>query len=108
MPMSINFNIIVVLIFIIFINILNDFSRVHHLCIEDIIEANGEIRFILEKTAAVKLQLIVICPDFLDQIAKNLNKMSCLSKLLYPNRILALLLGVTDNDIVDIHKNGIA
>ncbi|KAK9693547.1 Dof, BCAP, and BANK (DBB) motif [Popillia japonica] len=79
--------------------------KVHHLCIEDIIEANGEIRFILEKTAAVKLQLIVICPDFLDQIAKNLNKMSCLSKLLYPNRILALLLGVTDNDIVDIHKN---
>ncbi|KAI4459417.1 bank1/pik3ap1 family member [Holotrichia oblita] len=79
--------------------------RVHHLCIEDIIEANGEIRFILEKTAAVKLQLIVICPDFLDQIAKNLNKMSCLSKLLYPNRILALLLGVTDNDILDIHKN---
>ncbi|KRT80625.1 hypothetical protein AMK59_5712 [Oryctes borbonicus] len=79
--------------------------KVHHLCIEDIIEANGEIRFILEKTAAVKLQLIVICPVFLDQIAKNLNKVSSLSKLLYPNRILALLLGVTDSDILDIHKN---
>nr|XP_022904988.1 uncharacterized protein LOC111417055 isoform X1 [Onthophagus taurus]XP_022904989.1 uncharacterized protein LOC111417055 isoform X1 [Onthophagus taurus] len=79
--------------------------KIHHLSVEEIIEANGDIRFISEKTAGVKLQLLVICPLFLDKIAKNLSKTSPLSKLLIPNRVLALLLGVTDNDITETHKN---
>ena len=80
--------------------------RVYNLCLEDVIAANGDIRFIWEKTSGVKLQLVVLCPLFLDQIVKHTSKLTSLAKLLHPNRILALLLGVTDDDVLDIHKSG--
>ncbi|XP_017787311.1 PREDICTED: phosphoinositide 3-kinase adapter protein 1 [Nicrophorus vespilloides] len=81
--------------------------KVHHLGIEDIIEANGDVRLIAEKTSGVKLQLIVLCPMLLKKIADNLQSTASLSKILLPDRILALQLGTSDDDITDLHKTAL-
>ena len=49
---------------------------------------------------------MVVCPQFLDFIVEHPGETSTLSKLLLPDRTLALLLGVTDNDLNDAHKKG--
>lgn len=77
-----------------------------HLGIEDVLEANGDIQYIAEKTAGVKLQLIIICPNFLEHISLHPEPASALGKLLLADRTLALLLGVTEEEIKDEHKNG--
>lgn len=77
-----------------------------HLGIEDVVDANGDIRYIAERIAGVKLQLVIICPNFLEQLSLNPEPASALGKILLPDRTLALLLGVTEDDVKDEHKNG--
>lgn len=78
----------------------------HHLGIEEIVEANGDIRLIAEQTAGVKLQLIILCPSFLEHITLYPEPSMALGKLILPDRTLALLLGITDDDILEVHKKG--
>lgn len=77
-----------------------------HLGIEDVVGANGDVRYIAERIAGVKLQLVIICPNFLEQISLHPEQVNALGKLLIPDRTLALLLGVTEDDVKDEHKNG--
>lgn len=77
-----------------------------HLGIEDVLDTNGDMRYIAERTAGVKLQLVIICPNFLEQVSLNSEPANALGKLLMPDRTLALLLGVTEDDVKDEHKNG--
>ncbi|XP_066146794.1 phosphoinositide 3-kinase adapter protein 1 isoform X1 [Euwallacea fornicatus] len=61
-----------------------------------------------EGATGVKLQLVVVCPKFLDFVAQNPTQASKLTRLLLPDRTLALLLGITDADISDVHKNALS
>lgn len=81
--------------------------KVHHLGLEDVIQARGDVRFIAERTASVKLQLIIVCPTLLEKIRDYCASTVALSKIILPDRILALLLGVTDSDIDDTHKTAL-
>lgn len=70
------------------------------------LESSGDVRPIAERTSNVKLQLVVMCPTLLEHIARNPLSACGLGKLLLPDRTLALLLGVTDDDLTDIHRTG--
>lgn len=70
------------------------------------LESNGDVRPIAERTSNVKLQLVVMCPTLLEHITRNPLSACGLGKLLLPDRTLALLLGVTDDDLTDIHRTG--
>lgn len=73
---------------------------------EEVIETNTDIKFMQERAFGVKLQLIVMCPSLLEQISWNPASASKLGKLIIPDRTLALLLGVSDEDLTDVHKTG--
>lgn len=61
---------------------------------------------IAERATNVKLQLVILCPGFLDFVSEYPEKCSEIGKLLLADRSLALLLGVSDIDLTDIHKKG--
>lgn len=80
--------------------------RIQHLGVEEAI-SNGEPNF-LEKSTSVKLQLIVLCPSFLEFVSGNPEECKILGKILLSDRTLALLLGVHDSDLQEVHKNALA
>ncbi|KAK4881124.1 hypothetical protein RN001_004443 [Aquatica leii] len=81
--------------------------KILHLGVEEIIETNADVKIIEERTSGVKLQLIVMCPTLLESIANNPNSATKLGKLILPDRTLALLLGVSDDDFTDVHKHAL-
>lgn len=66
----------------------------------------NDIKDLSNKFSGVKLQLVVVCPSFLEFISNHQEDCSAIQKILLADRTLALLLGVTDDDLTDIHKNG--
>lgn len=80
--------------------------RVQHIGAEDVTNSNGDVKLLAERTAGVKLQLVVLCPLLLDHIEQNPDASCGLGKLLLPDRTLALLLGVTDESLTEVHKKG--
>ncbi|KAF2894493.1 hypothetical protein ILUMI_11693 [Ignelater luminosus] len=82
--------------------------KIYHLGAEEVIETNTDIRFMQERAYGVKLQLIVVCPSLLEHIAWNPASASKLGKLIIPDRTLALLLGVSDEDLTDVHKTALS
>jgi phosphoinositide 3-kinase adaptor protein 1 len=72
--------------------------------LEDCLDDSKDPKLVAEKATNVKLQLVVLCPGFLDFAAENPDKCSTLGKLLLADRTLALLLGVSDGDLTDLHK----
>lgn len=77
-----------------------------HIGAEDVTNANGDVKLLAETTVGVKLQLVVVCPGFLEHISENPETSCGLGKLLLPDRTLALLLGVTDDNLTEVHKKG--
>ncbi|KAL3279690.1 hypothetical protein HHI36_017196 [Cryptolaemus montrouzieri] len=77
--------------------------KIHHLSAEDFIEAKVDTNLFLEKSSCVKLQLVVVCPGFLDYISKHSDNAN-FGKLFLPDRTLALLLGVSDDNLTEIHR----
>lgn len=72
---------------------------------EDFIESKVDTNILLEKSSCVKLQLVVLCPGLLDYIAEHPDD-AAFCKLFLPDRTLALLLGVTDDDLTEVHRKG--
>lgn len=87
-----------------YINSINFSLRVHHISIEEIVEAKGDVRILAEKTTGAKLQVIIICPNMLEHISLHPQDSLGLVKLIQQDRILALLLGVTEEQISDVHQ----
>ncbi|CAG9772639.1 unnamed protein product [Ceutorhynchus assimilis] len=81
--------------------------KIQNLALEDALTPKIEDTKFIEGTTGVKLQLVVVCPEFLDFIAQHPEESASLSKLLLPDRTLALLLGVKDVDLTDVHKNAL-
>lgn len=77
-----------------------------HIGAEEITATENDVKLLTEKTAGVKLQLVVVCPGLLEHISENPEASINLGKLLLPDRTLALLLGVTDDNITEVHRNG--
>ncbi|KAK9877610.1 hypothetical protein WA026_019280 [Henosepilachna vigintioctopunctata] len=80
--------------------------KIHHLAVEDFIEARVDANLLLEKSAGVKLQLVVMCPGFLDYISEHSDNTN-FGKLFLADRTLALLLGVCDDDLTEIHRKAL-
>ncbi|KAF5307318.1 hypothetical protein FQR65_LT07034 [Abscondita terminalis] len=78
--------------------------KILHLGAEEIIETNADVKIIEERTSGVKLQLIVLCPTLLEDISNNPTSATKLGKIILPDRTLALLLGVSDDDLTEVHK----
>ncbi|XP_018333041.1 phosphoinositide 3-kinase adapter protein 1 [Agrilus planipennis] len=78
--------------------------KVLYIGADEFSEADCDIRSIAERISNVKLQLIVVCPSMLEYIAKYPTPSTTLGKLMIPDRTLALLLGVSDDDLIDVHK----
>lgn len=73
----------------------------------DVLEKTEEDRKDLtHKYSGVKLQIVVVCPSFLQFISSHPEECSVIGKILLADRTLALLLGVTDEDLTDVHKKG--
>ncbi|RZC36726.1 DBB domain containing protein [Asbolus verrucosus] len=79
--------------------------KIQYMGLEDCLnEAKEDPKLTTEKATGVKLQLIVLCPGFLDFVAEYPEKCQNLGKILLADRTLALLLGVSDIDLTDTHK----
>lgn len=61
---------------------------------------------VIQKSSRVKLQLVVVCPSLLEFISSHPEECSIFGKIILADRTLALLLGATDDDLTDVHKNG--
>lgn len=59
-----------------------------------------------ERCSQARLQIVLVCPMFLDRALAHHGRSDSLGALLQPNRMLALLVGVTDSDITNQHKTG--
>ncbi|KAG8237079.1 hypothetical protein J437_LFUL005186, partial [Ladona fulva] len=57
-----------------------------------------------EKMAGVRLQVVIICPQFLDYLFQHPEPGSAVGRLLCPERVLAMLLGVEENSINEEHR----
>ncbi|KAG5874718.1 hypothetical protein JTB14_034596 [Gonioctena quinquepunctata] len=80
--------------------------KIQYRGIEESLNKSDEFKELSRKSSGVKLQLVVVCPSFLEFIAKHPAECSAVGKLLLSDRTLALLLGVTDSDLTEVHKNG--
>ena len=61
-----------------------------------------------EKMTHVKLQIVIICPQFLHHIYENPEPATKLGRLLQPDRVLAMLLGVDESAVTEQHRAGTA
>lgn len=59
-----------------------------------------------ERCSQARLQIVLVCPIFLERVLSHSGRSDTLSALLQTNRMLALLVGVTESDITDQHKTG--
>nr|CAD7588502.1 unnamed protein product [Timema genevievae] len=55
-----------------------------------------------EKMVRVKLQIVIVCPQFLEQVYQH--PAPALGKLLQPDRVLAMLLGVEEDNVTEQHR----
>jgi len=59
-----------------------------------------------ERCSQARLQIVLVCPIFLERVLAHSGRSDCLSALLQTNRMLALLVGVAESDVTDQHKTG--
>ncbi|XP_063912859.1 phosphoinositide 3-kinase adapter protein 1 isoform X2 [Zophobas morio] len=79
--------------------------KIQHMLLENcLLESKEDPKLVAERATNVKLQLVVVCPSFLEFVAEHPEKCSNLGKLLLGDRTLALLLGVSDGDLTDLHR----
>lgn len=53
-----------------------------------------------------RLQLVVLCPVFLESLSSSLAPAAVLGTLLQPGHVLAMLLGVSDDSVTIQHRTG--
>lgn len=78
--------------------------KILNLGVEDIVSSGNMSVAMEEKMVRVKLQIVIICPQFLEHIYDNPGPAGILSRLLQPDRVLAMLLGVEESSITEQHK----
>lgn len=59
-----------------------------------------------ERCSQARLQIVLVCPVFLERVLAHSGRSDSLCALLQTNRMLALLVGVTESDLTDQHKTG--
>jgi len=59
-----------------------------------------------ERCSQARLQIVLVCPMFLERVLSHSGRSDSLGALLQTNRMLALLVGVTEADITVQHKTG--
>ncbi|CAB3364023.1 Hypothetical predicted protein [Cloeon dipterum] len=80
--------------------------RILRVGLDDIV---GSVPFALEeRIVQVKLKLVIMCPLFLQQVMEYPRPSQALSKLLMPNRVLAMLLGVEEDQVTEQHRAALA
>lgn len=67
---------------------------------EECIPVGGE-----ERIRSARLQIVVVCPVLLERIQNRPEQATNLSRLLLPDKVLAMMLGVHDSHINDSHKS---
>lgn len=53
-----------------------------------------------------RLQVVILCPVFLECVSTSLSPATSLGSLLQPGHVLAMLLGVTDDAVTLQHRAG--
>lgn len=74
--------------------------------LEDVVGPQVVPLAIEEKMTHVKLQIVIICPQFLHHIYENPGPATTLGRLLQPDRVLAMLLGVDESAVTEQHRAG--
>ncbi|VVC39489.1 Hypothetical protein CINCED_3A014689 [Cinara cedri] len=77
--------------------------RIQRVRLEDVL-SGGMSAPRQERCSQARLQIVLVCPIFLERILAHSGRSDNLSALLQTNRMLALLVGVTEADITDQHK----
>lgn len=57
-----------------------------------------------DRLSKARLQIVILCPIFLEHIAQSPGPSAVLGNLLQPGRVLAMLLGVTDDSVTIQHR----
>jgi len=74
--------------------------------LEDVVGPQVLPHAIKAKMTGVKLQIVILCPEFLHHIYENPGPATMLGRLLQPDRVLAMLLGVEDSTVTEQHRAG--
>ena len=74
-----------------------------HLPIEDLVE-NVLPQQIEDEIHSSRLQMVLLSPQFLDFLQSH--PTSVIGRLLHPDRVIAIMLGVKDSKIKPEHRNG--
>lgn len=74
--------------------------RVRHVTVEESIQAGTE-----ERIRSARLQIVVVCPILLERIQNRSEHATNLSRQLITDKVLAMMLGVHDNHISELHKS---
>jgi len=74
--------------------------------LEDVVGPQVVPHAIEAKMMGVKLQIVILCPQFLHHIYENPGPATTLGRLLQPDKVLAMLLGVEDSAVTEQHRAG--
>lgn len=83
------------------INKINAF-RIRQYSVEDPVTFNEE------RSIKAPLQIVIICPNLLERASNKSDETLNLTRQLLPDRLLAMMLGVHDGHLTDIHKSALA
>lgn len=72
--------------------------------LEDVVGPQVVPHAIEAKMMGVKLQIVILCPQFLHHIYENPGPAMTLGRLLQPDRVLAMLLGVEESAVTEQHR----
>lgn len=75
--------------------------------IEDVAENSGLSATLEQRVSSVKLNIVIVCPKFLEHVAAEPKSSAALCSLLTPDRTIAMLLGVMDEDLTEIHHTAL-
>ncbi|XP_015590355.1 uncharacterized protein LOC107265423 isoform X2 [Cephus cinctus] len=73
--------------------------RVRAVTVEDALPQCGE-----EKIGSARLQIVIVCPVFLERILARSGQAAILSRQFTPDKVLAMMLGVHDGHLTAAHK----
>ncbi|XP_068081608.1 uncharacterized protein [Anabrus simplex] len=74
--------------------------------VEDVVSSSSISVAMEEKLVRVKLQIVILCPQFLDHVYQHPG--TILGRILQPDRVLAMLLGVEESSISEQHRAALA
>ena len=81
------------------------FNRVQHLPVEDL--ASTDLPPVMStKISSSALQMVLLSPTFLHFLSRSPQSSLAVGPLLHPDRVLAVMLGVKDSQILPEHKAG--